>query len=284
MISLRWTIGLALLALPTVASGFVRSTTADGVAIQWPHRCIPFHLHEDGSTDLPFNNVQSAIIDSFQAWQNPECSGLEFFYQGITNDYRVGYRPREKNLNVIVFQEEPDEWVHQTGVIAVTTVTFCSAEAPQCPFVGAILDADMEINGSAFTFTTTSDIRRVRFDLKNTITHEAGHFIGLDHTSVADATMFPSAPPGERSKATLDEDDIDGVCEVYPADELIDECKSFEIEGPWIIDPNNPMYVDEEEVGCGDCSTHPTSSGPLWALFALLGMIRPRRRSRLRGL
>ena len=67
--------------------------------------------------------------------------------------------------------------------------------------------------------------------LQNTVTHEAGHFLGLAHPCEADpgtatangvpvcsghpemasVTMFPSASPGEISKRTLAADDVVGV-------------------------------------------------------------------------
>lgn len=64
-------------------------------------------------------------------------------------------------------------------------------------------------------------------DLRNTLTHEAGHFLGLAHPCSGTAcaahpelqplTMFPSTSPGEVQKRTLDPDDVAGVCAIYPA-------------------------------------------------------------------
>ena len=82
-------------------------------------------------------------------------------------------------------------------------------------------------------------------DLQNAITHEMGHFLGLDHTcynplspgttgrpidstgtpvpdcdvatrDVQDTTMYPSAMPGDTQKRTLAPDDRAGVCGIYP--------------------------------------------------------------------
>ena len=53
-------------------------------------------------------------------------------------------------------------------------------------------------------------------DLQNTITHEAGHFVGLAHSNVAGATMNPTTSPGETAKRSLSADDIAGVCAIYP--------------------------------------------------------------------
>ena len=53
-------------------------------------------------------------------------------------------------------------------------------------------------------------------DLQNTVTHEAGHFIGLAHTQVSGATMNATTAPREVSKRDLASDDLAGVCAVYP--------------------------------------------------------------------
>ncbi len=53
-------------------------------------------------------------------------------------------------------------------------------------------------------------------DLQNTITHEAGHLVGLAHSPVAGATMNATTKPGETTKRSLSPDDVAGVCAIYP--------------------------------------------------------------------
>jgi MYXO-CTERM domain-containing protein len=73
-------------------------------------------------------------------------------------------------------------------------------------------------------------------DLANTVTHEVGHFIGLRHpcgepglpscssglpssaVPWEERTMFPNTDAGDVAKVSLSEDDVDGVCAIYPSD------------------------------------------------------------------
>lgn len=47
--------------------------------------------------------------------------------------------------------------------------------------------------------------------------HEIGHAIGLDHTQVAEASMYPSTSPGYALRYKLHADDIAGVQRIYGA-------------------------------------------------------------------
>lgn len=143
-------------------------------------------------------------------------------------------------------------WEHDAatgpgGTIALTSVVYL-------PDTGEIVDADMELhdwngdrtapNGWYFTCPGApaptcnasspsdpllfSDSGCTYIDIGNTVTHEAGHMLGLDHVCVQGAappsnacpvggsTMEPTAGPGDTDKRTLKPDDIDGVCSIYP--------------------------------------------------------------------
>lgn len=116
-------------------------------------------------------------------------------------------------------------------IIALTTVTYSTR-------TGQIFDADMELNAAnaplgtglptsaGFYFTcgpttnvctTLGQAACVYMDVQNTVTHEAGHFIGFAHNTADSAsTMYPTAPIGDTSKRTLAAEDKQGVCDVYP--------------------------------------------------------------------
>ena len=48
------------------------------------------------------------------------------------------------------------------------------------PRTGEILDADIEMNGGEFLFSNSRHPRDLHYDVRNTLTHEVGHFLGLD--------------------------------------------------------------------------------------------------------
>jgi len=87
---------------------------------------------------------------------------------------------------------------------------------------GWFLYADIEINTGSSKFTTTDD--GTGNDLQAVITHEVGHYIGLDHSKVVDSIMVsnycqdPEARCGKGVVAArrLANDDIDAVCTLYP--------------------------------------------------------------------
>lgn len=255
--------------------------------IYWNQACISWRLNEEIDPESPEGK---AIRSSFDTWNNePTCSYLQLIYAGTTDQTEVGYDCREGgswNTNQVNFV---DDWTYGSqNVVALTSVTY---EVPS----GRILDADIEFNDEQFIFGVVTDplTDQARFDIQNVMTHEVGHFVGLDHTlpdtytgegSYRDATMFAQTSAGEIIRRDLDADDIAGICEAYPVDDAPDEpCAIPEpdfFESPSDFDGTNVSCPDSRR-GCS-CSSLPNPAqrhGDL-ALIALLFALALRLRRR----
>ncbi|MGC4117830.1 MAG: matrixin family metalloprotease [Myxococcales bacterium] len=240
---------LVALALTTSArtDAFVRSRGPSsggtlGPALFWCTRQPSFVVNEKGSQDAGAQASIEAVRRSFQTWTQTGCSDLAILDEGTTRQTDVGFDSgASDNQNLVVWREVDcasvvpagasclDDggcnnqygcWDHEPETIAITTTSFDND-------TGEILDADIELNGAGFVFTTVDSPQCsgparpgandcVSTDIQNTVTHEAGHFLGLDHAPDRSSTMFASEAEGETLKRTLSDDDVQGVCAIYP--------------------------------------------------------------------
>jgi hypothetical protein len=188
--------------------------------VVWDRSCVLFYLDEAGSEDFaPRPNgiahpaLEQIVHDSFGAWSEPECSGLNLIYGGVKDS--KNQIPGERR-NLVTFEQEG--WPQSSAMTFATTVVNYN------PQTGTIREADIKVNDQFYRYATQSSPGPGEADLKNTLTHEVGHFLGMAHSQVADATMHGEAALGETKKRTLHRDDIDGLCAAYPADEYTGTC------------------------------------------------------------
>src|SRR5438876_8949767 len=77
-----------------------------------------------------------------------------------------------------------------------------------------IIDSDILFN-PAYTFSTT--LAPGTYDVQSLVTHELGHALGANHSTILAAAMFQSMPSSEDLESRLSADDIACVTAVYPA-------------------------------------------------------------------
>ena len=193
-------------------------------------------------TSAQLDEIEQAISDSFSVWAGVTGTtfnaitfpGLEAPLARVTNANSCT-NDAESNvdgLNTICFNQSSDAFT--PGVLAFTR-TF-TANAPgasvgtsgPAAFAGQILDADTLLcNTGEVTFATPAALATSpgAYDLESLLTHELGHWMGLDHSAVIRAMMFPFAPPpgqflGSRPTAQtpdgpLSDDDRTGIRVLY---------------------------------------------------------------------
>jgi Matrixin len=163
--------------------------------------------------------AEARLMAGFSAWSAPECT---FFDTLLMGDLPEGTFDINDGKNVLLWVNKPDAWPSELGpedsVIGVTLPVWSNDG------MGDLLidDADIIFNNVGFCWfdfdpanpgTTCSGGKPV--DTLSIVTHEQGHFLGLGHTNVKGATMEP-AYLGGNALATIESDDIDGVCSLYP--------------------------------------------------------------------
>lgn len=286
---------VAALALgQTTTAPFVRSRVEAGdpstQCLFWTVPTLTWHLSTVGnpkSTDAQKQNEFAAIRASFQDWQNvfAACGNLRIQEGPMLEERKVGYDMKGDNHNIVLFRSRRcadvvassdkcwsedtcgnvyDCWAENNGTIALTLTTYDEKS-------GIIYDSDIQLNSAHYAFTTvdspacgTKPIPNtnscVSTDLQNTMTHEIGHLIGLDHTGAAGSTMNATAPEGEITKRSIDDGSAAFVCQAYPKGLASQSCFTRTLES-----------TDEGTATLGPVARGCSSTGAEGGLLALVG-------------
>jgi hypothetical protein len=273
---------LAVLVLNLVpaarAQPVYRRTIVPGkpLCLNWLSREFRYHQDSAGSLRTPRDEEFAAIDAAFDTWRtvSTACSDFNFVRGPDVSRPTVGYvLGSPDNQNVITFRETdcfdvvPAEdpchlddtcsnawscWEHGSVTIGLTTTTFSFKN-------GVILDADIELNASqprgnlGFLFTAVSwppcqelpSPECVATDIQNTVTHEIGHAMGLDHVFEPLSTMEASAPPGETTKRIIDVGTAAGFCDTYPRGLPPTQCSDFDT-----VVASKSLTAQNEGTGC----------------------------------
>jgi hypothetical protein len=121
------------------------------------------------------------------------------------------------NINLICFVCMDADFSKDSSTLAVTITTSVSrgsgdGHGGTAAFDGQITKSDTLFNPNV-QYTTDGTGSGSTQDLQTVATHEIGHFLGLDHSGVVRAVMFPFAPASEH---TLSYDDDAGIAALYP--------------------------------------------------------------------
>ncbi len=247
---------LALALLSGSAHAWEQKVSSKGAPVHWEDPCITVYLHEAESDEVAFEDLEAALKASLDAW-NHDCSSVRLQYGGITNQNEIGPEDEDPILVKVVMREK--KWPYTDIPVAYTKPYWIED-------TGKIVDADIELDGEHISFTTDPAAEPHKMDVQSVITHELGHIFGfVENWDDEDATMFGEIQPGEDHKRTLNQDDIDGLCTVYPKQEG-HICPTIT---PAFLD----VYEDteEEDGGGGGCSTSRDSQTiPSAAQLALL--------------
>lgn len=288
-----------LVTVSTRAYAYCRTTTCDrvdapeecfetasgscsslGKPIAWPDTCVSTSVSAFGSAALGISadDMRSVVHEAFDKWTSAPCDGgTPKFVVDLFPDVRcldvtgeAGYKEKGPNYNVWIFLDT--DWPYDSideNAIAITTTQFH-------PKTGEIYDSDVELNSRDNEFTLTQEYLNI--DLPSVVLHEAGHFLGLAHSSLPSAIMSPTLDAGDASRRHLDPDDIQGICSVYPPGPLNPSCDPEPRHG---FSTECNATSASCAVSRGRTSQHNRAEGLLLAGLLMVAACRRRRSSRL---
>ncbi len=184
--------------LCAAAAAALSTSTAGAYATyaKWSSNQITFYANPS-NLDIPVANTEAALVSAMNNWNTQAGTPFRYSYGGKVNDSNFGYDAR----NVMIFRNTSN------GSAIATTYSWYSGTT--------LTETDMVFWDGAYTFTAGDLGCSGGAYIEDVATHELGHALGLNHSDVADATMYPSYAYCSQEFRSLSPDDIAAVQSLY---------------------------------------------------------------------
>lgn len=186
----------------------------EGNPLHWANPCLQYAVQEDGSANLGLTAEQfrSAIEEAFAAWRGVSCPGggtprFEARFQGFVACPRREAVCGDESANVNTFMLHDRDWPGEDFVLGLTTPSGGTRS-------GLVVDADLELNSEDYRFAFGAETQG--FALADVLSHEVGHFLGLDHSLAPGALMSEDYQSLEGTRELFTDDDVAGICATFP--------------------------------------------------------------------
>ena len=186
-----------MVALATALSTDSRAYTTNGG--RWIGTPVPYVVNT-ANLDLPASAIVPALQAGADTWALQSNAAFAFTYAGPsgqttnTND----------GINLVLFRNDPN--TANPSAIATTYSWFSGS---------TLIDTDIVFWDGAFQFFAGSSGCSGGFYIEDIAAHEFGHALGLGHSTMSAATMYPSTSYCNTANRSLDADDLSGVLAIY---------------------------------------------------------------------
>ena len=187
-----------------IALGIVAIVTALSAAAGYAYTLAAYHWHlnpvviylNPANHDVSTTAAEAAVKVGMNAWNGK--AHISYLYGGRVSDTATKIDGR----NVVIFRNATN------GSAVATTYSWSKS--------GARFDSDTVLwDGKYHFYTGTSGCSGGAY-VEDISAHELGHTLGLSHSTVTEATMYPTYHYCGTIMRTLASDDIAGLKKLYP--------------------------------------------------------------------
>ncbi len=185
---------LALALLASGAAALAYSTNGHA----WGTRVVSYYVNPT-NLYVPNDVAVASIQTGAGVWNAQGNADVQLSYAGTTSRSSLSL----DYTNNVFFRNDT------SGAIAETYWWWDGT--------GRLVDADIVFHQNYKAYANGMPCAGDGYYIESTVAHEFGHALGLGHSAVETATMYPSVAACDVSFQTLDPDDVAGLKSLYPS-------------------------------------------------------------------
>lgn len=252
----------------------------EGHPLYWDSKCLTYGVSavNTSALNLTAEEFRDIVEDAFKVWENVDCGGGKppgFATQsaGIVEANGNFFCEAEPFANLSVWSLVTD-WGRASNALGYASTMYNRRN-------GEIFDADVDLNVNKVKTDYRNDPTVYPVVLGRIVVHEAGHFLGLAHTPDQEAVMYANYSPLDLFTRELTQNDIDGICALYPPDDGLKCGEPGYVEAALSQEACDAATSDRSNAASCSMAQAPTT-GASWAWTGaglLVGLLNVRRRA-----